>query len=178
MKNETIRNLQREIEEKYSMRTLHILNGLCMLDSFQKGHLMSEKNVYIPFNEAMCCQMNFITILSYLDQNHSDGDVLFCMVQEQTDKMLSDAVKIDIDGYNNIYKTILCDRKKCDAKLLPVTYQAMNLYLSYGEENSDIIRHIKKNLNKENIVEELLTLFPQYGLGDLQYKWMLEEIKK
>ncbi|WP_315115467.1 hypothetical protein [uncultured Clostridium sp.] len=92
--------------------------------------------------------------------------------------MLSDAVEIDIDGYNYIYKTILCHRKKCDGKLLPVTYQAMNLYLSYREENSNIIRYIKKNLNKENILEELLTLFPQYGLGDLQYRWMIEEVKK
>lgn len=55
-------------------------------------------------------------------------------------------------------------------EVLFVTYQAMNLYLYYREENSDIIRYIKKNLNKENIVEELLTLFPQYGLGDLQYQ--------
>jgi hypothetical protein len=54
----------------------------------------------------------------------------------------------------------------------------MNLYLSYRDENSDIISHIKKNLNKENIVEELLALFPQYGLGDSQYQWMIEEIKK
>lgn len=54
----------------------------------------------------------------------------------------------------------------------------MNLYLCYREKNSDIIRYIKNNLNKENIVGELLTLFPQYGLGDLQYKWIIEEIKK
>lgn len=234
MKNEVIRKLQSKIEENYPVKTLHILNGLCMLDSFQKGDLMSEKAVYVPFNEAMCwgettekffspefiekrvhslkstleeykkivmeplkplfsekfdiivlwfgddmfCQMNFITILSYLEQTHFNGDVLFCMEHEQTDKMLLDAVEIDIDGYNYIYKTILYDRKKCDAKLLPVTYQAMNLYLCYREENSEIIRYIKKNLNKENIVEELLTLFPQYGLGDLQYKWMIEDLKK
>jgi AraC-like DNA-binding protein len=234
MKNETIKNLQSEIEGNYPLKTLHILNGSCMLDSFQKDGLMSEKAVYVPFNEAMCwgettekifspefiekrayslnstpeeykkivmeplkplfdekfdiivlwfgddmfCQMNFITILSYLEQTHFDGDVLFCMLNEKTDKMLSYAVEIDIDGYNYIYKTILCDRKKCDAKLLPVTYQAMNLYLSYQEENSDIIRHIKNNLNKENLVEELLALFPQYGLGDAQYQWMIEEIKK
>ena len=54
----------------------------------------------------------------------------------------------------------------------------MNLYLGYREEKSDIIRYIKNNLHKENLVEELLKLFSQYGLGDLQYKWMIEEIKK
>ncbi|ARC83416.1 helix-turn-helix domain protein [Clostridium argentinense CDC 2741] len=234
MKNETIKNVQSQIERNYPLKTLHILNGLCMLDSFQRDNLMNEKAVYIPFNEAMCwgetdekifspefiekrahslnstiegykkivieplkplfdeqfdiivlwfgddmfCQMNFITILSYLEQIHFDGDVLFCMAQEQKDKMLPDAVEIDTEGYNYIYKTILCDRKKCDAKMLPVTYQAMNLYLGYREENSDIIRYIKNNLNKKSLVEELLTLFSQYGLGDLQYQWMIEEIKK
>lgn len=234
MKNETIKNLQSQIEKKYHSKTLHILNGGCMLDSFQRDDLMSENAVYIPFNEAMCwgetteeifssefiekrvrslsatpegykkivieplkplfdeqfdiivlwfgddmfCQMNFITILSYLEQNNFNGDVLFCMAQEQTDKMLSDAVEIDISGYSDIYKTVFCERKKCDAELLPVTYQAMNLYLCYREENGDIIRYIKNNLYKKNLVKDLLTLFSQYGLGDLQYQWMIEEIKK
>lgn len=234
MKNETIKNLQNEIERKYPLKTLHILNGLCMLNSFKKDELMREKAVYVPFNEAMCwgetikkifspefikkracslnstpedykrivieplkplfderfdiivlwfgddmfCQMNLITILSYLEQIHFEGDVLFCMAHEQTDEMLSDAVEIDIEGYNEIYKTILCDRKKCDMKLLPVTYQAMNLYLGYRDENSDIKRYIRNNLNKEGLVKELLTLFPQYGFGDLQYEWMIEDIKK
>ncbi len=67
--------------------------------------------IVLWFGDDMFCQMNFITILAYLEQIYFDGDVLFCMAQEQTDKMLSDAVEIDIDGYNYIYKTILCDRK-------------------------------------------------------------------
>lgn len=234
MKNETIKNVQSKIERKYPLRTLHILNGVCMLNSFQKDDLMSEDAVYIPFNEAMCwgeseekifsdefiekrayslkstpeeykkivmeplkplfdeqfniivlwfgddmfCQMNLITILAYLEQIHFDGDVLFCMALEQTDKVLEDAIEITIDGYYDIYKTVLCNGKKCDIKLLPVTFQAVNLYLGYRDENSDIIRYIKNNLNKKDLVGELLTLFSQYGLGDLQYKWMIEEISK
>ncbi|WP_313892739.1 AraC family transcriptional regulator [Psychrobacillus sp.] len=233
MKNETIKNVQNQIEQDYPFKTLHVLNGQCMLKSFQSNHLMNEKSVYIPFNEAMCwgetdekifssefiekrayslnstpedyrkivieplkplleeqfgiivlwfgddmfCQMNLITILSYLEQIDFDGDVLFCMAQEQTDSMLSDAIEINVDGYNDIYKTVLCNREKSDAKLLPVTYQAMNLYLRYREKHSDINRYIKNNLKKDNLVKELLTLFSQYGLGDSQYEWMIEEIK-
>lgn len=54
VKNETIKNVQSEIERKYPLRTLHILNGMCMLNSFQKDGLMSENSIYSPFNEAMC----------------------------------------------------------------------------------------------------------------------------
>lgn len=232
MKNEIIKSIQSQIKRAYPFKTLHILNGLSMLDFFQKNHLISENEAYVPFNEAMCwgetterifsqkfiekrirslkstveeykkiviepltplfeekfdiivlwfgddmfCQMNLITILAFLEQIHFKGDVLFCMAKEQTDTMLPDAFEINIKNYSEIYKTILCYRKRCDIKLLPVTYQAMNLYLNYREENSDIKLYIKKNFSKDNLIKELLSLFPQYGLGDLQYKWMIEEI--
>jgi AraC-like DNA-binding protein len=134
--------------------------------------------IVLWFGDDMFCQINFITILAYLEQINYQGDVLFCMALEQKDEMLSDAVEIDISGYNNIYKTVLCDRKKPDFKLLPVTYQAINLYLSYRTESSEISRYIRNNIDKEELVKELMTLFPQYGLGDLQYLWMIEEAKK
>ncbi|WP_251860110.1 hypothetical protein [Clostridium sp. Marseille-Q2269] len=134
--------------------------------------------IVLWFGDDMFCQMNFITILAYLEQIHFTGDVLFCMIHEQTDNLLSNAVKIPIEVYNYIYKTVLCHRKRCHVKVLPATYKAMNLYLCYRQKNSDIIRYMKKNINKENIVKELITLFPQYGLGDLQYQWMIEEIKE
>ncbi|GFZ33057.1 AraC family transcriptional regulator [Clostridium zeae] len=234
MKNEAIKNVQSQIRSDYPFRTLHILNGLSMLNFFEKNHLISENEVYVPFNEAMCwgetaekifslefiekrarslkstpeeykkivieplkplfdekfdiivlwfgddmfCQMNLITILAFLEQIHFEGDVLFCMVEEQTDTMLPDAFEINIENYSEIYKNILYYRKKSDIKLLPVTYQAMNLYLIYIEKNSDIKRYIKNNSNKEDLIKDLFTLFPQYGLGDLQYKWMIEEIRK
>jgi AraC-like DNA-binding protein len=231
MKNETIKNVQSQIKRAYPFKTLHILNGLSMLNFFRKNHLINENEVYVPFNEAMCwgetieeifsgqfiekrilslkstheeyekivleplkplfnekfdiivlwfgddmfCQMNLITILAFLQQIHFKGDVLFCMEEEQTDTMLPDAFEIDIDNYVEIYKTIMCYRKKCTIKLMPVTYQAMNLYLTYREENSDIRRYIKNNFSKNDLIKDLLSLFPQYGLGDLQYKWMIEE---
>ncbi|MBK1812760.1 helix-turn-helix transcriptional regulator [Clostridium sp. YIM B02505] len=134
--------------------------------------------IVLWFGDDMFCQMNLVTILAFLEQIHFKGDVLFCMAEEQTDTMLPDAFEIDIENYEEIYKTILCYRKKCDIKLIPVTYQAMNLYLTYREENSDIKRYIKNNFSKDNLIKELLSLFPQYGLGDLQYEWMIEEIKR
>ncbi|WP_315069544.1 hypothetical protein [uncultured Clostridium sp.] len=53
MKNEVICNIQEEISEKYQANVLHILNGSCMMDEFQKNRWVNEKFTYIPFNEAM-----------------------------------------------------------------------------------------------------------------------------
>lgn len=234
MKNEIIKDIQNQVETDDARKILHILNGSCMLEDFQKSNLMSETAVYVPFNEATCwgevdekifsaefikkrytslssapveyerivmepleplfkeqfdiivlwfgddmfCQMNFITLLAYLDQINFEGDVLFCMKQEQRDEMLPGAIEIDIEGYHSIYKTIMCDREKCDQKMLPVTYQAMNLYLDYLDPNGEIMCYIRNNLYKENLIEDLFILFPQYGLGDLQYKWMIEAVNK
>lgn len=54
MKNEVIKNMQQEISEKYEANVLHILNGGCMMEEFQKNKWCNEKFTYIPFNEAMC----------------------------------------------------------------------------------------------------------------------------
>ncbi|MBL4934511.1 helix-turn-helix transcriptional regulator [Clostridium sp. YIM B02515] len=54
MKNEVIYNIQEEISEKYQANVLHILNGSCMMDEFEKNRWVNEKFTYIPFNEAMC----------------------------------------------------------------------------------------------------------------------------
>jgi AraC-like DNA-binding protein len=64
MKNETIKKIQGHIERTYSLKTLHILNGLCMLESFQQNSLMNETAVYVPFNEAMCWGETDETIFS------------------------------------------------------------------------------------------------------------------
>ena len=234
MKQEIIKHVQNKIEADYSSKTLHILNGSCMLEFFKRNNIMSEEAVYVPFNEARCwgevdekifspefikkraaslysipegykkivieplepllneyfdsivlwfgddmfCQMNFITLLAYLEQMHFKGDVLFCMQQEQKDEMLPDAIEINLGGYHAIYKTVLCNKEKCDKEMLPVTYQAMNLYLHYLKQDSDIMRYIRNHLHEENLIKDLFTLFPQYGLGDLQYQWIIEATNK
>lgn len=130
--------------------------------------------IVLWFGDDMFCQMNLVTILAYLEQVGYKGDVLFCMALERTDEMLADAFEIDIHGYSDIYKAVLCDHEKPMLETMPVTYQAIKMYLTYQEEESPIVKYIKRNLGKENLVGELLTLFPEYGLGDLQYQMLID----
>ncbi|MBU5439551.1 AraC family transcriptional regulator [Tissierella sp. MSJ-40] len=134
--------------------------------------------IVLWFGDDMFCQMNLITILAYLEQIGYNGDVLFCMALERIDDMLSEAFEIDINGYSDIYKTVLCSHQKPVLETMPVTYQAIKMYLTYKRDESPIVKYIKSNLGKENLIVDLLLLFPEYGLGDLQYQMMIDEYNR
>lgn len=130
--------------------------------------------IVLWFGDDMFCQLNLITILAYLEQIKYKGEVLFCMILERDNDILSDIIEIDIYGYGDIYKAVLYNHKMPDLETMPVTYQAIKMYLSYKEAASPIVKYIRGNLDKENLIEDLLLLFPEYGLGDLQYQMMID----
>lgn len=154
-------------EEEYRQKVLEALEPL-----FKGDYGI----IVLWFGDDMFCQINMMTILAYLDQTGYKGDVLFCMALERRDEMLDHAFEMDSSGYLDIYRAVLCNRQKPPADLLPVTYQAVDMYLNYRTSESPIVKYIKRNAGKENLVAELLALFPEYGLGDLQYKMMIEEV--
>lgn len=234
MNQQAVDKIQNEVEQKYSNKVLHILNGSCMLEDFRRNGKMKEGCTYIPFNEAMCwgeaddeifskafirkraqslksteeeytrivldplkplleeafdlivmwfgddmfCQINMLTIMGLLEQRGYIGDLLLCVVCESDDETLPEAYEVQLEGSLEKYREIICKHQMPQQELLPVTYQMVKLYLNYRNENSDISRYIIKNRNKDKqaLVGELLKMFPQYGLGDLQYATMIEEL--
>lgn len=132
------------------------------------------------FGDDMFCQMNMLTVLAFLEQANYEGDLLFCMALEHTDEMLPDAYEIILEGSLDNYRSIMCKRQMPSQKLLPVMYQGASLYLNYRSKTSEISRYILQNINKETrkLIGELLQTFPGYGLGDLQYEMMIEELKR
>ncbi|MDA3731050.1 AraC family transcriptional regulator [Niameybacter massiliensis] len=231
-----IDKLQEDVEAKYSSKVLHILNGGCMLERFQREGKMREGCTYISFNEAMCwgeadevifseafiknrvrslkgtkeqyedivlkpleplfkekfdtivlwfgddmfCQINMLTVIGFLEQISYTGDLLLCMACESMDEILPEAYELELEGSLERYRDIVCKRKMPALELLPVTYQMVKLYLEYRDETSEISRYIIKNINKDTkeLLRELLTTFSQYGLGDLQYEMMIEELRR
>ena len=136
--------------------------------------------IVLWFGDDMFCQMNMLTILAYLEQSNFDGDVLFCMAIESSDEMLPNAYEIDINGSYQRYKRIICNKQMPNEKLMPVLYQATLLYLNYLNKDSEINRYIIEHINKseKQLINELFSNFPQYGLGDLQYKMLIKNINK
>lgn len=54
---------------------------------------------------------------------------------------------------------------------MPVMHQGINWYFALLQPDNEIVRYIRKNekVPTNELVQNLLQLFPQVGLGDTQY---------
>lgn len=136
------------------------------------------KCIVLWFGDDMFCQMNLLTLLAYLDQVGYDGKVFFNMVNEMTYEV--EETEVIPLGYKEIYQQVLIHRRLPKAQVMPVMFQGIRLYLEYLKENNEITTFIKKHLDKpqNELLKQLFHLFPQYGLGDVQYLKIIETIKE
>ncbi|AZN43330.1 helix-turn-helix transcriptional regulator [Paenibacillus albus] len=135
------------------------------------------KCIVLWFGDDMFCQMNLLTLLAFLEQEGYEGKVFYHMVKEAT----YDVEETDLlpEGYNEIYQQVLIHHRLPEAKLMPVMYQGIRLYLESLKEDNEITAYISKHLDKpqSELLQQLFHLFPHYGLGDLQYIKIIEAVK-
>lgn len=121
------------------------------------------------FGEDMFCQMNLLTILSYLEQSSYKGTVYVHSFKEEEFKVKQTEVKLG--HYESVYKEVLVSHEKPSYVLLPVMNRAIDIYLDMLKEDNVIVTYIKRNkeLSTTALVNKLMTLFPSVGYGDSQY---------
>lgn len=127
------------------------------------------------FGEDMFCQMNLLTILAYLEQTDYKGEVFLNSFRE--DEFKVNQTKLKLGNYLSVYKEVLLNHKKPSSELLPVMFQAVNIYLDLLNEHNEVTKYICKNKSSSTneLLDNLFTLFPRIGYGDSQY---LELINK
>lgn len=142
----------------------------CLLDK-------QYRCIVLWFGDDMFCQINLLTVLAYLEQISFQGTVYYHMVQELTYDVEETA--IDPNNYQEIYLEVLLDHRLPTAKLMPVMDQGIRLYLEYVQDDNSITAYIRDNIDQpqDQLLEHLFLLFPQYGLGDLQYIKMIDNVK-
>ncbi|WP_217447991.1 MULTISPECIES: AraC family transcriptional regulator [unclassified Bacillus (in: firmicutes)] len=136
------------------------------------------KCIVLWFGDDMFCQMNLLTVLAYLEQLGYKGKVFFQMVNEMTYEVAE--LEMFPKGYNEIYQQVLIQYRFPNVQLIPVMFQGISLYLEYLKKDNEITAYIKKHLDKpqDELLKDLFHLFPQYGLGDVQYLKIIETIAK
>lgn len=127
------------------------------------------------FGEDMFCQMNFLTMLTYLEQSGYDGKVYLNSFREDEFKVTQ--TELVLGGYRSIYQDVLVRHLKPTTSTLPVLHQAITLYLEMLEEKNPVTTYIQKNnhLSSSELIHRLLRLFPTIGYGDFQYQELIEQ---
>ncbi|MED3687998.1 AraC family transcriptional regulator [Peribacillus butanolivorans] len=127
------------------------------------------KCIVLWFGEDMFCQMNLLTILSYLEQSGYEGKVFLNCFRE--DEFKVNQTELKLGYYYSVYKEVLVDHNKPSYELLPVMYQAIDIYLDMLKEDNAVVKYISKNkdLPTSELINRLFALFPTVGYGDLQY---------
>lgn len=134
--------------------------------------------IVLWFGEDMFCQMNLLTILSYLEESGYKGRVVLNSFREDEFKVSQTEIKLG--NYHSVYKEVLVNHEKPSVELLPVMYQAVDLYLEMLKEDNVVMKFISQNkdLSTQELLIKLFHLFPTIGYGDLQYIELINKIKK
>lgn len=148
-----------------------------VLDPLKPLFQNNFKTVVLWFGEDMFCQINMLTILAYLEKSGFSGNVLECIIDEDTYEVV-DIKKNSLKGMMHLYKNMMILKQMPNVEVLPISKKVVHMYLNYRNQDSEINQYIKDNINKDEdvLIAKLLKEFPQYGLGDLQYKMLIREV--
>ncbi|MDF9450277.1 helix-turn-helix domain-containing protein [Bacillus toyonensis] len=149
-----------------------------VIDPLEKFFKNNYECIVLWFGEDMFCQMNLVTILSYLEQSGYEGRVILNSFREDEFKVSQTELKLG--NYCSVYKEVLVNHRKPSVDLLPVMYQAIKLYLEMLKEDNAVTKFIYKNkeLSNQELLIKLFHLFHAIGYGDSQYIELINKIKK
>jgi hypothetical protein len=151
--------------EQYTEITLNPLEPL-----FSKDFTHIE----LWFDEDMFCQINILTILAWLDKNGHSKPINLHIVGDKFEPI--ESFTLLATGYYELFIQVMIHKTFPESINLAPLKKGVELYLSYLQEDSDLMTYIKnhENMSEKELVYHLLVNFKKYGLGDVQY---LEIIK-
>ncbi|GGA46408.1 helix-turn-helix transcriptional regulator [Psychrobacillus lasiicapitis] len=135
------------------------------------------KYIVLWFGEDMFCQMNLLTILAYLEQSGYEGKVFLNSFRE--DEFKVNQTELKLGPYHSVYKEVLVNHTYASHEVMPVLYQAINIYLDMLNEDNAVIKYINinKDLSTKEMINRLFERFPTIGYGDLQYIELINKIR-
>ncbi|MFO1442239.1 helix-turn-helix transcriptional regulator [Bacillus sp. Bva_UNVM-123] len=155
--------------ENYIHKVINPLENL-----FKKDY----QYIVLWFGEDMFCQMNLLTLLAYLEQAQYTGKVFLNNFRE--DEFKVNQTELTLGSYRALYEEVLINHKKPSSELLPVMYQAIDLFLDMQTENNAVVKYILKNkdVSTPELVKRLFKIFPTLGYGDTQYVTLINKTKR
>lgn len=127
------------------------------------------ESIELWFDDDMFCQINILTLLAWLDQIDYSHAIKLHIVDEHF--RVVETFTLRSHGYHKIYNHILLDKIMPRQIQPPPLKKGIELYLSYLDQNSDLMTFMQKHksIPEKELLTMLLEKFSHYGLGDIQY---------
>lgn len=150
----------------------HVIKPLKPLFNKEYNHIV------LWFGEDMFCQMNLLTMLAYLEQSHYKGRVYLHSFDESEFKVTQ--TELILGSYDAIYQDVLIKHRRPAITSFELMNQAIKIYLDLLKKDNQLTNYIfdNKSLSTENLVKELLHVFPEIGYGDTQYIKIINTLKQ
>ena len=130
------------------------------------------------FGKDTFCQMNLLTLLSYLEQVEYNGKVALNYIDDETFEVIEDNIPVALGSYKKLYEDILI-AKKHPTELGVLDAEAIRLYFDYHSENGALARLVRENSDKDDlaIICLLIENSKDYGLSDLQAQKLINKYR-
>ena len=126
------------------------------------------------FGKDTFCQMNLLTLLTYLEQIEYGGKLKLNYIDDETFEVLESDIDVKLGIYSKIYEDVLISQKAPnDVGVLSA--RAIDLFFDYHSSNGELARLVRANANKERmeLILILLAESKEYGLSDLQVEKLI-----
>lgn len=135
--------------------------------------------IILWFGKDAFCQMNMLTLLSYLEKQGYHGTVYAQYIDDETGERLGEKTPVSLVGKYELYQKILVEKTFINSKET-VLKNAINLYFDYLSDDGFLAKTVRENrsLSKKELVEKLLLCSKDYGLSDLQAIALIEKYGK
>ena len=127
------------------------------------------------FGKDTFCQVNLLTLLTYLEQIGYPGEVRLNYIDDESFEVLESGIEVELGGYGKIYEDIFAS--KCVPRDVGVLCErAIELYFDYKSEDGALARLVNANADKSRVelVHLLLKESKEYGLSDAQAEGLID----
>lgn len=148
-----------------------VINPLAPLFSFEYDEL------HLFFDQDMFCQINLITLLAYLDSNNYEGNIALHLIDYDFSEIK--CVQIKQEGFFEVYKNVLIQKKVPEMILPDIMMDAVVNYLDYSKEDNELCRFVLDNIDmqEDDLLDEMFNRFKHLGLGDTQLQKIIDKVK-
>ncbi len=127
------------------------------------------------FGRDTFCQVNLLTLLTYLEQIGYQGDLRLNYIDDETFEVLESGIEVGLGGYRKTYEDIFTS-KRVPRDVGVLCERAIELYFDYKSEDGALAKLIKANADKSKyeLICLLLRESKEYGLSDVQAERIID----